>query len=91
LHVVARSSSFSFKRKPAGIQDIARRLNVGAIVQGSVRRDGDRVVIKAKMLDGVTGGLIWSATYDRDENQILRTQQDLASNRYRPANDTARL
>ncbi len=78
MHVAARSSSFSFKGKSASIQDIARRLNVGTIVEGNVRRNAGRLVIKPEMRDGVTGGLIWSQTYDRDENQILQIQEDLA-------------
>jgi len=78
LHVVARSSAFSFKGKSASVQDIARRLNVGAVVEGSVRRDGDKLVIKAEMRDGVSGGLIWSQTFNRNEAQILQIQEDLA-------------
>jgi serine/threonine-protein kinase len=79
LHVSARSSAFSFKRKPASETDIARRLNVGAVLSGSVGRHGGRLSIDAKLTDGVTGALLWAQHYDRAEGETLRTQGELAA------------
>lgn len=78
LHVVARSSAFSFKGKSTSVQQIARHLGVSAVVEGSVRRQGTRLIIKAEMRDGLSGGLMWSETYDRDGAQILQVQESLA-------------
>jgi serine/threonine-protein kinase len=78
LHVAARLSAFSFKAKPATIQDIARRLNVASVLRGSVRRDNGRLVVTAELMDGVSGGQLWSHTYDRDAGDALKVQVELA-------------
>jgi len=78
LHVAARLSAFSFKNKNVTIQEICRALNVGKIVEGSVRRDGARLRITAQLIDGVTGYQLWSQSYDRDEGDIFRVQGELA-------------
>jgi TolB-like protein/DNA-binding winged helix-turn-helix (wHTH) protein len=78
LQVAARSSSFSFKQKPATMQEIARRLNVGAVLSGSVGREGGRLRIEARLLDGLTGTELWSHRYDRDQGGILEVQEELA-------------
>jgi serine/threonine-protein kinase len=78
LHVAARSSAFSFKRRPISVPDIARRLNVGAVLSGSVARHGGRLSIDALLSDGVTSAPLWSSHYDRDEGETLKTQEELA-------------
>jgi TolB-like protein/DNA-binding winged helix-turn-helix (wHTH) protein len=78
LQVAARSSSFSFKQKQASVQEIARRLNVGAVLRGSVGRDGGKLRIEARLLDGVTGAELWSHRYDRDQGGVLEVQAELA-------------
>lgn len=78
LQVAARTSSFSFKGKQVDIADIAHKLNVGAILEGSLRKDGARVRITAQLINAVTGFLLWSQTYDRDLRDILALQTEIA-------------
>jgi TolB-like protein/DNA-binding winged helix-turn-helix (wHTH) protein len=78
MHVAARLSAFSFRDKAATVQDIARALNVGTVLEGSVRRDGTRLRVTAQLVDGVTGYEIWSHSYDRDAGGIFKVQGDLA-------------
>ncbi len=79
LRVPARTSAFSFKGKSATIGDIARLLNVGAVLEGSVRRDGSRLRITARLIDAKTGYQLWSQSYDRDQGDVLRIQGDIAA------------
>ena len=78
LRVAARTSAFSFKGRPATIADIARQLNVGAVLEGSVRRDGARLRITAQLIDATTGYHFWSRSYDRDEGDVLELQGQIA-------------
>jgi len=79
LQVAARTSSFSFKGKQVDIADIAHKLNVGAILEGSVRKDGAHVRITAQLINAVTGFHLWSQTYDRNLRDILALQTEIAS------------
>jgi TolB-like protein/predicted Zn-dependent protease len=79
LQVAARTSSFSFKGKQVNIADIAHSLNVGAILEGSVRKDGGRVRITAQLINTVTGFHLWSETYDRNLREILALQTEIAT------------
>jgi serine/threonine-protein kinase len=79
LRVPARLSAFSFKGKSATVGDIARQLNVGAVLEGSVRRDGSRLRITAQLIDAKTGYQLWSQSYDRDQGDILKIQGDIAA------------
>jgi len=78
LHVVAQTSVFVFKGKPADIGTIARRLNVGAILEGSVRRSEHTVRITAQLIDALTGYHLWSDSYDRDLGDVLKLETDIA-------------
>jgi TolB-like protein/DNA-binding winged helix-turn-helix (wHTH) protein len=78
LHVAARLSAFSFKNKFPTIDEVARKLNVGHILEGSVRRDGKRLRVTAQLVDGLTGYELWSHTYDRAENDVFEVQDELA-------------
>jgi serine/threonine-protein kinase len=78
LQVAARVSAFSFKGKSATIGDIARQLNVGAVLEGSVRRDGNRIRISAQLINALTGYQYWSRSEDRDAGGMLHVQTDLA-------------
>jgi TolB-like protein/DNA-binding winged helix-turn-helix (wHTH) protein len=78
LRVPARLSSFSFKGKQVPVGDIARQLNVGAVVEGSVRRDGPRLRVTAQLIDATTGYQIWSNHYDRDQGDVIKVQTDIA-------------
>jgi TolB-like protein len=79
LQVAARTSSFSFKGKDTDIGTIARKLNVGAVLEGSVRRSAQTVRITAQLINAVTGFHLWSQTYDRDLGDVLKLQTDIAN------------
>jgi serine/threonine-protein kinase len=78
LHVAARTSSFSFKGKDARVADIGRQLKVGAVLEGSVRRDGKHVRITVQLVDVATGFELWSHAYDRELQNILALQTEIA-------------
>jgi TolB-like protein len=79
LHVAARTSSFFFKGKEVDLSEVAHKLNVGAVLEGSVRKDGEQVRITAQLIDAVTGFHLWSQTYDRDLKSILKLQTEIAT------------
>ena len=79
LQVAARTSSFSFQGEHPDIATVAHRLNVGAILEGSVRRSGNTVRITAQLINAVTGFHLWSETYDRDLGDVLKLQTDIAN------------
>ncbi len=79
LQVVARTSSFSFKGRGIDAQTIARKLNVATILDGSVRRAGNAMRIAIHMIDGANGFELWSQTYDRNSNDILALQTEVAN------------
>src|ERR1700733_3294761 len=78
LQVAARTSSFSFKGKDTDIRTIARKLNVGAVLEGSVRRSEHTIRITAQLINAVTGFHLWSKTYDRDLGDVLKLQTEIA-------------
>jgi TolB-like protein/DNA-binding winged helix-turn-helix (wHTH) protein len=79
LRVAARTSSFTFKDKGTRIADIGRELNVGTVLEGSVRKDGQHVRINAQLVDVQTGYNLWSRSYDRDITNILALQTEIAA------------
>ena len=79
LQVAARTSSFSFKGKSVDVGTIARKLGVGAILEGSVRRSGNTVRVTAQLINAVNGFHIWSENFDRDLKNILALQTDIAT------------
>ena len=79
LIVVARSSSFSFKGKGLDAKTIAERLGVTTVLEGSVRRDGRRLKLTARLIDGATGRQAWSGSFDRELNDIFAVQAELAA------------
>jgi TolB-like protein/DNA-binding winged helix-turn-helix (wHTH) protein/Flp pilus assembly protein TadD len=79
LQVAARTSSFSFKGKDTDIGTIARKLNVGAVLEGSVRRSTHTVRITAQLNNAMTGFHMWSQTYDRELGDVLKLQTEIAS------------
>ncbi len=79
LQVSARTSSFSFKGKDTDVGTIARRLNVGAILEGSVRRSGRKVRITTQLVDTTNGFHLWSDTYDSDLGDVLKLQTEIAT------------
>jgi TolB-like protein/Tfp pilus assembly protein PilF len=79
LQVAARTSSFTFKGTDADVGVIARKLNVGAVLEGSVRKDGNHVRITAQLINALTGYHLWSQTYDRDLKSVLALQTEIAT------------
>jgi tetratricopeptide (TPR) repeat protein len=77
LSVAARRSSFWFKDKQADLREIAARLNVEHVLEGSVRRDGNRVRITAELIDACDGFTIWSETYEREMHGIFALQDEI--------------
>jgi len=79
LQVAARTSAFSFKGKDNDLGTIARKLNVGSILEGSVRRSGRTIRVNAQLINAVTGFHLWSKNYDRDLGDVLKLQTEIAS------------
>jgi TolB-like protein/Flp pilus assembly protein TadD len=77
LRVAARRSSFWFKDKEAELGEIASKLNVGHVLEGSVRRDGNRVRVTAELIDAGDGFTIWSETYEREMHGIFALQDEI--------------
>ncbi len=78
LHVAGRTSSFSFKGKGVQIQEIGRQLNVRAVLEGSVRKEGNQVRVTAQVVDASDGYRLWSETYSRELTGIFAVQDDIA-------------
>ena len=79
LKVASRGMVFQFKGAKTDIREIAAKLGVTAIVEGSVRKQNRRVRISARLVDAEEGNPIWSNTYDREMEDIFQLQEDLAS------------
>lgn len=78
LRVAARTSSFSFKGTNAAIDSIGRALNVAHVLEGAVRKGGDRVRITAQLVDAQSGFHLWSETFDRDVSDIFAVQDEIS-------------
>lgn len=78
LHVIARTSSFYFKGRQATIPEIARTLGVANVLEGSVRKSGTRLRITTQLVRADTGEHLWSETYDRDQQDVFKVQDDIA-------------
>ena len=77
LFVIARNSSFVYKSRPAKVQDIGRDLGVRFVLEGSVRKAGNRVRITAQLIDATIGGHLWAERFDRDLTDIFATQDEV--------------
>ena len=78
LFVVARNTAFTYKGKAVEVTEAAQRLNVGYILQGSVRKAANRVRINVQLIDGATGDHLWSERYDRDFGDIFALQDEIS-------------
>jgi adenylate cyclase len=78
LRVISRTSAFSFKDQKLEIPEIAARLNVEHILEGSVRKAGYRLRITAQLIEASTDSHLWSETYDRDMGNIFAIQDEIA-------------
>jgi TolB-like protein/Flp pilus assembly protein TadD len=79
LHVISRTSTFAFKGKDVDVGTIARQLNVGTVLEGSVRRSGNMVRVTVQLINAVTGFHLWSQTYDRDLGDVFKLEMDIAN------------
>ena len=78
LHVISRTSAMQFKGTHQSVPEIARKLSVDAVVEGSVIRAADRVRVHVQMIRGQTDGHVWSATYDRELRDVLTLETQIA-------------
>jgi TolB-like protein len=78
LTVASRTSSFTFKGKDTPVPEIARQLGVQHVLEGSVRKQGNRVRITAQLIRAGTDAHLWSQTYDRDLTDIFQVQEEIA-------------
>jgi adenylate cyclase len=78
LRVASRTSSFIFKGKEISIPNVAKELRVDAVLEGSIRRAGDRVRITAQLIDAASDSHLWSETYDREMKDVFAIQDDIA-------------
>jgi TolB-like protein/class 3 adenylate cyclase/Tfp pilus assembly protein PilF len=79
LQVISRTSAFAFKGKNTDIREIGIQLNVDRILEGSVRKAGNRVRISAQLINAADGYHIWSETYDRNLTDIFEVQDEISS------------
>ncbi len=77
LFVIARNSSFAFKGKAMDVKEIAAKLGVGHILEGSVRKMGDKLRVNAQLVDAASGGHIWAQRYDGDMADIFEFQDSI--------------
>lgn len=78
LRVTSRTSAFAYKNASKDLREIGEELDVGAILEGSVRRDSGRVRVTAQLIDVGTGFHIWSETYTRDQSDVFAIQDEIA-------------
>ena len=78
LSVIARNSAFYFKGRQIDAKDVARQMNVTHILEGSVRKAGNRVRVNAQLIDGSTGSQVWSERWDHDLEDIFELQDNLS-------------
>ncbi|MCZ6772829.1 MAG: winged helix-turn-helix domain-containing protein [Proteobacteria bacterium] len=75
--IIARNTTFTYKGKAVDVQTVAKDLGVRYVLEGSVRKVGDRVRISAQLIDGDTGNHIWAERYDRELEDIFEVQDDI--------------
>jgi adenylate cyclase len=78
LFVIARNSAFVYKGQRVNVQDVGRELGVRYVIEGSVRKAGDRVRVTAQLIDAATGAHVWSERYDRDLSDIFAIQSEIS-------------
>ena len=77
LFVIARNSTFTYKGKSVKVRQVAEELGVRYVLEGSVRRDGERVRINAQLIDAMTGGHLWAERYDASLSDVFAVQDDV--------------
>ena len=78
LRVAARTSSFQFKGGSADVREVGRKLDVGAVLEGSVRKSGNRMRIAAQLVSAADGYQLWSQAYDRELTDVFAVQEEIA-------------
>jgi adenylate cyclase len=78
LEVIARNTAFQFKGQSVDVGEVARKLGVSHVLEGSVRKAGGRVRITAQLIDGTSGGHVWADRYDRDLTDIFAIQDEIS-------------
>jgi adenylate cyclase len=78
LFVIARQSTFAYKGKPVKVKQVSEELGVRYVLEGSVRRSGEKVRITAQLIDAMTGYHLWAERYDRDLKDIFALQDEIA-------------
>jgi TolB-like protein/Flp pilus assembly protein TadD len=78
VRVIARASAMRFKGRTVGLAEVASALDVAAVVEGSVRRDGTRVRVTVQLVDCATEEQLWSSSYDRELSDLFAIQSDIA-------------
>ncbi len=78
LFVIARQSTFAYKGKPVKVKQVSEELGVRYVLEGSVRRFGEKVRITAQLIDAMTGYHLWAERYDRDLKEIFALQDEIA-------------
>jgi TolB-like protein len=77
LFVIARNSTFTYKGKPVKVQQVAEELGVRYVLEGSVRKGGDKIRITAQLVDALNGHHLWAKRYDRNLKDIFAVQDDI--------------
>ena len=77
VFVIARESSFTYKGKPVKVQQVSEELGVRYVLEGSVRREGNRVRITAQLIDATTGNHLWADRYDRELKEVFAIQDEI--------------
>ena len=79
LQVISRTSAFAFQSKDLEVTEIGRRLRVGTILEGSVRKSGDHVRVTAQLVNADDGYHIWSKRFDRELSDVFVIQDEIAA------------
>ena len=77
LFVIARNSSFTYKAKPVRVQEVAEQLGVRYVLEGSVQREGDKILITAQLIDAISGVHLWAERYERQLDSVFDLQNDI--------------
>ncbi len=78
LNVVSRTSAFVFKGKNADVREVGEKLGVGTVLEGSVRKAGERLKVTVQLVDARSGFHLWSETYDREFADVFAVQEDIS-------------
>src|SRR5215469_15096951 len=76
--VIARNSTFAYKNRALDVKQVGRELGVRYVLEGSVRKAGNRLRITAQLVDAATGNHVWAERYDRDISDIFAVQDEIA-------------